>query len=319
MGYWGWRPLVLGVFISTWVVGCNIVTDYTSPSAAPSNYPDVTLTVGRLPTARVSAAPTRAAPTRQITLEPSTPSPTPAIYVVQPGDTLAAIAEQFGVTAAALISENGDLASLTPGQTVRIPASSLIPLSVFAPTCTETRPGSLLCLGRIDNPLDFPVESVAVEVRLLEQDGSVMLSERSTIAQTSIPSGGFAPYQAIFQANWGDFTSADARLISAVRGEQDRIVVLRVEDVDGQALDDSRMLVTATLYNPGAQPAELQRAFVTLTSEDGSVTGYRVIRFEAGMILDGGSRMPLRVELTPQTAAPNPTVTLYVEARLVEE
>ena len=60
MGYWGWRPLVFGIFISAWVVGCNVIPDTASPSLAPSNYPDVTLTVGRLPTSRVGAAPTRA-------------------------------------------------------------------------------------------------------------------------------------------------------------------------------------------------------------------------------------------------------------------
>lgn len=58
MGYWGWRPLILGLFMSTWVAGCNIVTEHAAPSTLPTTYPSVTLTVGRLASPR--AAPTRA-------------------------------------------------------------------------------------------------------------------------------------------------------------------------------------------------------------------------------------------------------------------
>ncbi len=64
MGYWGWRPLILGLFMSTWVAGCNVVTDHASPSTLPTTYPSVTLTIGRLASPR--AAPTRAAVTTVI-------------------------------------------------------------------------------------------------------------------------------------------------------------------------------------------------------------------------------------------------------------
>src|SRR5579871_6047140 len=118
MGYWGWRPLVCGMFISTLIVGCNIVTDNPSTSLSPSAYPNVTLTVGRLPTPQVSAAPTRAAPSLQA-------SPTPTTYIVQPGDTLGSIAAQFNVSVATIQSANGDLKTVTPGQALLIPAQSL--------------------------------------------------------------------------------------------------------------------------------------------------------------------------------------------------
>src|SRR4051812_48000194 len=175
MGYWGWRPLVFGLFMSTWVVGCNIVTDNNVPSAAPSAYPRVTLTVGRLPTARVSAAPTRAAPTQFFTAQPSeSSSPAPSEYVIQQGDTVAEIAAQFHLSVEALERANGSAVTLVPGQTLSIPTA--LPL-VQPPTCYETHPGNLLCLGRVDNPLPFPVENIALEVRLLQADGSVYRSE----------------------------------------------------------------------------------------------------------------------------------------------
>ena len=86
----------------------------------------------------------------------------------------------------------------------------------------------------------------------------------------------------------------------------------QVESLDG------RTLISATLINPGGQPAELQRAFVTLIDGAGSVTGYRVVSFERGVILAAGEQFPLRVELTPQADADHPDLLLTVEARVVE-
>jgi LysM repeat protein len=312
MGHWGWRPLVFGLFISAWVVGCNIVTDNTAPSAAPSISPLVTLTVGRLPTARVSAAPTRAAPSPQPPREAS--SPTPQEYVVQPGDTLAGVAAQFSISVTALQNANPNAATLTPGQTLLIPAPPA--LTVYAPTCYETRFDSLLCLGRVENPLDTPVENVAVEVRLLHADESVAMSQRATIEQVSIPAGSFAPYQATFRAGEGDFSRADAHLIGAISGDPERFVMLVIEDVQGEA-GDGRVIVRAVIYNPGAQNAELLRVFVTLLDNPGQVIGYRVVPFEDGVILDAGANLPLEIELTPQVIDVTPEYVLYVEARAV--
>ncbi len=271
MGYWGWRPLVLGIFISTWVVGCNIVTDNASPSAAPRTYPHVTLTAGRLPTARVSAAPTRAAPTHVFTPEPSPPDPaSPFALLVQP------------------------------------------------PTCYEIRPRNLLCLGRVDNPLAFPVESVTIQVRLLQSDGSIYQSERSTVEQPSIPSGSFAPYQATFEAEPDAFSAADARLIHAARSAEDRIVVLVIKDISGEIVN-GQLIIRATVHNPGAKNAELARAFVTVLDAANRVIGYRVVSFDTEILLNSGAQLPLTLELTPQEIEETPQYALYIEAHAVEE
>jgi hypothetical protein len=315
MGYWGWRPLVCGLFISTWVAGCNVVTDNSSTNAPASAYPNVTLTVGRLPTARVSAAPTRAAPTRAAA--PAS-SPTPAHYAVQPGDTWAQIAERLDLSIDVLQSVNREAATLTPGQLLIIPAPTPLALLVYPPTCYQNRPDNLLCLGRVDNPLDVPVESVAIEVRLVDDDGSVFLSGRSTVEQASIPSGSFAPYQATFEVDGSDFAGADASLISTTRGAEDRFVPLLIQDVKGEARD-GHILVSATVYNPGPQNAEILRVFVTLLDGSARVVGYRVVTFDGGIILNAGAHLPLSIELTPQTLEVTPDYWLYVEARPAEE
>ena len=314
MGYWGWRPLVFGLFISTWVVGCNLVTENNIPSAAPSAYPRVTLTVGRLPTARVSAAPTRAAPpTRLLTTSAGeTTRSAPATYVVQSGDTLAEIADQFEVSIDALQNANGSVVTLVPGQTLVIP--TLLQLRVQPPACYEIRPDNLLCLGRVDNPFSFPVEQVALEVRLLQADGSVFRSTRSTVAQAAIPPGDFAPYQATFAADETDFASVSAELISAEPGSANRFVMLLIEDVQGQT-SAGRTIVSAVIDNPGPQNAELLRAFVTLLDNLGRVIGYRVVTFDSGTILEAGAQMPLEFEMTPPLSDVTPDYVLYIEAR----
>lgn len=317
MGYWGWRPLVCGLVISTWVAGCNIVTDHTAPSAAPSAYPRVTLTVGRLPTARVSTAPTRAAPPAITSEAGAASSPTPQQYTVQPGESWSEIAERFDIEIEALQSANRAITTLTPGQALTIPTPTPLPLLVQPPTCYETPPGSLICLGSVDNPLTFPVESVALEVRLIQDDGSIAHRARSTVEQSSIPSGSFAPYQATFEASSGDYARADAILISATRGAEDRFVLLLVQDVTGEALD-GQIIVSATIYNPGPQNAEILRAFVTLLDSAQRVTGYRVFTFDEAEPLAAGAQMPMRLELTPPVPDAAPEYALYVEARPVE-
>ncbi len=187
MGYWGWRPLLCGVFISAWVVGCNIVPDNTDPSAAaPSSYPIVTLTVGRLPTVGLSPPPNQAAATVMVTAEPTpTATTAPAYYVVQSGETLEQIAARFAMSAELLREANPGV-TLEAGARLVIPRPTPLPLDVQAPTCYETSTSNVLCLGRVDNPLAFPVESVTVEVSLMQADGTTAL-RRASVEVTVAP------------------------------------------------------------------------------------------------------------------------------------
>jgi LysM repeat protein len=69
----------------------------------------------------------------------SAPRPTPtiaALYVVQAGDTLSAIAERFGVTVDELVAANNltDPNFLQPGQTLLIPSLIATPRPTTTPT-----------------------------------------------------------------------------------------------------------------------------------------------------------------------------------------
>lgn len=315
MGYWGWRPLLCGVFISAWVVGCDIVPD-TTPSAAPSSYPSVTLTVGRLPTIGLSPPATQAVTTRA-TAEPSpSATPAPTDYLIQPGDTLDAIAARFHLSVDTLRDANASVTTFEPGTRLLIPSPTPLPLQILAPSCYETHPGSLLCLGRVDNPLDFAVERVTVEVSLSQPDGTTAL-RRATVEQMLIPAGSFAPYQASFDGDADSSGSVNARMISAAYSAQ-ALTEVRVAEVAGE-VQDGRVLVSAVITNPDSHEVELLRAFITLLDGTGRVIGYRVLMFEMGTVLASGEDYPLHVELTPQVSDTQPEYNVYVEARLRQE
>ena len=89
-----------------------------TPTATPLPTPTSTPTPSPSPTPTPTSAPTTAP-----TAAPPSPPPAQQTYVVQQGDTLAAIAQQFGTTVAALQSANGidDADEIIIGQVLVIP------------------------------------------------------------------------------------------------------------------------------------------------------------------------------------------------------
>jgi D-alanyl-D-alanine carboxypeptidase len=99
------------------------------------------------------------------TVASATATPVDALYVVQAGDTLGAIAAQFGVSLDVLIQANGitDPASLPVGQVLTVPGVSVTP----QPTATDTPIPDVSLLQLVDkqHPLhaDYvPAQLVAV-------------------------------------------------------------------------------------------------------------------------------------------------------------
>jgi LysM repeat protein len=338
MGFWGWRPLVMGVFISVWVVGCNVVAE-TSTSVSPSAYPQVTLTVGRFTapgTAPFGSPPGRApthtavVPTGTASVPTSAPqSPTPFTHTVQSGETLLGIALRYNIDVAALRAANANqnLDVLQINQILIIPQADVTNIPAFSPTptpqalvlpspnCYATRAGTLICLGRVNNPLEMSVERVAVEARVLALDGTVR-AQTAAIEQVAIPANGFAPYRALFDLPAEEVDSVSVTLLSAdtVQNAEERFITLNVEE-DAGMWQDGRFVVTATLTSN--QPAEVVRAVVTLQNAEDQVIGYRVVAL-GGVPIEPGERLPLQAEIVPQSDSEfgdEPRYSIYVEAR----
>jgi LysM repeat protein len=97
-----------------------------TPTPSPSPTPTATPSPSPTPTPTQSPSPTPAAtpqPTSAPTAAPPPPPPPQQTYVVQEGDTLAAIAQRFGTSVSALQSANGieDPDEIIIGQVLVIP------------------------------------------------------------------------------------------------------------------------------------------------------------------------------------------------------
>jgi LysM repeat protein len=328
MGHWGWRPLIFAVFISVWVVGCSIRQE-AAPTTTPTEYPPITLTVRR----SASLTPDSAATPHLMTTPQPTATPEvsrSSIYIVQPGDTLLNIASHFGVDLATLqvINSSLDPHALQVGQQVIIPhratpgvelallpTATPLPLHLPSPTCYPLRTGSLLCLGRVDNRLDQPVEQVRVWVQLLDRDGNILAAQVASVDQQLIPIGMSAPYRVQFNTDPGAYAGVVATLVSAQAAGQtlDRFATLVIA-TDSSAIADEQYVVTATLVNPSPHPADSIRVVVTLFDDMQRVIGYRVVQLEGS--LAGGEQRSVQIAVTPQLAATTITYSLYAEARI---
>jgi LysM repeat protein len=330
MGYWGWRPLALAIFVCVWVAGCNLVGETLPTIALPSPYPVVTLRVGRpSPPPQITTLAATTTNTELSTSAPATaaPTPTPILYTIQEGDTLLDIALSYGISLDALRAANvgSDLGLLQIGQTIVIPSDSVVveppsptplPLSIQPPTCYETRAGTTVCLGSIVNPHANAAGAVTVEVRLLRSGGEPPLVEVATVEQSLILPGTLAPYRVVFDTPWSEFTGATAILRSADATFDSSILTLGVENQRVQLVDGS-FEVSAELENTSEEIAQPLRAVVTLQNESGEVIGYRVESLDDRAIPPGG-RFSLQVDLVPQVYPSTPLrVVVYAEARAV--
>lgn len=321
MGFWGWRRF-MAVFISVWVVGCSITYD-AAPTLSPTQLPKVTLT------AHVPVSPTSQFTPASSLILPVVVTSTPVVYTVQPGDTLLQIALRYGIDPALLQAVNGGMEprSLQIGQQLTIPhpsfdaqgmpvlpTSTPLALTITPPNCYATPTDHILCLGQVTNPLPQAIERVTILVRLLRQDGSLLIESEAGIEQNMIPPGGSAPYRLLLKADWRAYAGAAVLLRTADSAPEAaaRAVSLDIQQHE-RRMADGRYAISAVLHNSDSQPAQLYRVIVTLNDAQGQITGYRVLQLNRQLTSD--ESLPLEIMVMPQSASAQHT--LYVEAERV--
>src|SRR5688572_11888186 len=117
-----------------------------------------------------------------VIMETAIPTSTLATYVIQAGDTLSELAEQFQVSQDLLRAANPDLNpnSMSIGQTILIPnpanpiaaASTLtpVPAPVAQAVCHPTADSGLWCFALIQNNTTDLFENVSAQISLLDAD-----------------------------------------------------------------------------------------------------------------------------------------------------
>lgn len=312
--------------------GCGSVVTPTgkAPAAASSPSPSPSF-----PTSGSQASPTPG--TAGGFLEPTatpTVTPTPIIYVVQEGDTLAGIAAKYGVSVEALQRVNGiaNPLFLQIGQTLIIPTGqeeaaaptellptpTPMPFGIRGVAFYETPVGSLHCLGEVVNTTAYTLTNVQVRVTLFDAEGNALIGGNVFAAADILPPLARAPFYLLFNAPPPNFVSHQ---VVALRGEvagelAASYVPMAVEDVNG-APYGPLFEISGVVRNTDPQRTAATVIVVATAYDDaGQVTGFRQQSVDVGEGLPPGATAPFRMRFTVYKGAPADfTVTAFGRAR----
>ena len=281
------------------LAGCGqVITLTPTPTPEPTPTVEIAALATLPPTA--TPAPYTPAPTATPTV-----TPTPIFYTIKPGDSLLAVAQEYGVTVAAVQDANGilDPGSLQIGQqlVIHLPEDEEENLVNATPTPTplavtvqnmhfsETTIGGLWVLGEVQNASGQPLEQVRVAVSLLGKDDVEIARSSGLVALELLDVSDIAPFAILF----GDVPAAFARYqsfaISAVPaylGSYYRDLV--VENVTSEGERYASYTVTGTVRNTGPEEAVSIQVILTAYDTLDRVVAMRKIVPEHNVVARGG-------------------------------
>jgi LysM repeat protein len=295
--------------------GCGRMLEPPTPTIVVAAPPTPTETPRPTATRRATFTPIPATPSDTPT---PTVTPTPIIYVIKGGDTLLAIARQFGVTVAELQDVNGitDPRRLRIGQEIIIPLvqGEGEPTTVPTPTPValqiqglafyRTPVGSLWCMGEVSNRSGQPAEEIEVQVSLHDQQGQLLAMGQAFVQLDILAPGGRAPFAIFFEAPPSSFAQYQTRVLSGVPSTHlgPRYPDLEIVGGWGGWLDDTpeggTYQVKGEVRNTGSADAERVAVVVTLYDEEDHVVGARTVGIAPEVFLSGAVA-PFDVTLTP--------------------
>ena len=308
----GWMAVTwVAVLSSIMLTGCGRVLQQPTPTVVVAAPPTPSDTPRPTATRRATFTPVPATPSDTPT---PTVTPTPIIYVIKKGDTLLAIARQFGVTVQDLQEVNG----ITDPRRLRINQELMIPLKqensepTIVPTPTPvalrvqglgfhwTPVDSLWCLGEVVNLSGDPAEEVQVQVSLHDEQGQLLASGAAFTQLDIMAGGGRSPFALLFPAPPTSFAQYQTRVLSGVPSTHfgPRYPDLEVVEEWGGWLDERNYQIRGKVQNSGEADAEQVAIVITLYNEEGHVVGARADEVEAEVFLSGAIA-PFEVTLTP--------------------
>lgn len=174
-------------------------------------------------------------------------------------------------------------------------------LSVGGPACYETPLGSLVCLGQVHNPLDKPVEQVAVGVQLLARDGTLLADQETGISRWLLPAGAAGPYRVIFDTIPDGYLWARPYVKAGqIAGDvEHRYASLALREVSGAFVLDQYQ-VTVSITNKSLHPVSDIAVTMTLLDELGHVTGFKREYLDTRRQLAPGETVALSLKVIPQ-------------------
>jgi LysM repeat protein len=279
------------------------------------------------PRATFTPAPATPAPTPTPTV-----TPTPIIYLVQSGDTLLAIAAQFGVTAEAIQEANGivDPRRLQIGQELIIPrpeedpeqpptsTPTPLPMVIRGLNLQQTPVGSLWVLGEVYNPGSEPLSEVMVQVSLFGGSGQLLATETVFPQLDMILPGRAVSFATLFADPPRQFAQYQAVVLAGVPTSSNTryYLDLAASNLQGQTVGAARYRVTGKLQNVGARDAESLRLLVTAYDDQDRVIAVRQADLPVS-VLHSATIIPFEIELT-LTGSSVATYSVYAQGLWVE-
>lgn len=266
----------------------RVVTPEPTRASLPVDTPTATLTTpARGSTSEAPSGPIPNTATPTIT-------PTPIVHVVQQGDTLQAIAFDFGVSVEALQRVNGieNPQFLQVGQRLIVPVdeeSDQTAPGLLLPTPTphpiriqgvafyETPVDSLLGLGEVANTTAVTLTNVQVQVTLLDGAKEPLIETNRFVSMDVIPPGARSPFSVLITTPPPDWVSYQ---VAIIRGQEAGALAIgyipmSVAKAEG-SVSGPQFQVRGTVENTSTgRIARSVDIIVTTYDTEGTVTGFR--------------------------------------------
>ncbi|TAK11364.1 MAG: LysM domain-containing protein [Anaerolineae bacterium] len=257
------------------------------------------------------------------------PTPTPFIYTVNTGDTMLAIALNFGITLDELLTANPgvDPRFLSVGTALTIPtagqgpAASLpsptpVAVSLAEPYCWPTADDGLWCFLPVSNPGAAGLENLEARLTLVNAQGEPLASAIATTLLNLLPAGQSLPLAVLFEPPAPEYAGVRAELLAALPVDPSggRYLYATLADPAVRIADNglsAALVGRISLPDTSPSATRVWVAAVALDAE-GRVVGIR--RWENEAPLEGGGSLGFSFNVY-SLSGPIVEVLLLVEAR----
>jgi hypothetical protein len=232
------------------------------------------------------------------------PTSTVFLYTVILGDTLAAIADRYGVSLETLLAANPGIqpTALTVGTQLIIPTNSLqtsvpaltpAPVPVRQAKCWPETTGGLWCFALVQNEFAETLENISAQFTLLDENSNELASQTAYAPLDILPPGAFMPLGVHFPAPVNSQAVPRAQVLTAIRllpGDARYLPVMLENtlvsvDAGGRSAQVSGRVLLTTLDGRAATLWVLAVAY----DEAGNLVGFR--RWDSGEPLAGGESL----------------------------
>jgi LysM repeat protein len=312
MYFTNFYPIALLLLVS--VVQCSRPPQ-TAPTVTPTPRPAATATPAIGVTLATLAPPTAVVVQTTPTPLPTatvTPTATPIVYLIEPGDTLLAIAIVRRTSVDEIKELNPGIRPelLQIGQAIQLPppAAPLMPAAVNTPVPLRIRVTSVTpyytpldtvwLLGEVLNEGEWPAENVQVEITIPAEGGAAAVTAVAWVTPSILLPGQRAPFAALLLQAPG---TVQAPLAAVIGGQTlldfgSRYLDLAVVAAE-ITVEEGRVTLAGQVQNRGDETAVQISLVATLYDVLGRISGYHEL------VLDGpispGEELPFLFDVAP--------------------